>query len=39
VESSYEFGTESSGSMKAGKLASVLTTWDLQSSAQLRRVS
>jgi hypothetical protein len=34
VESSCEFGIEPSGSINAGNLSSVLTTWDLSSSAQ-----
>jgi hypothetical protein len=39
VESSCEFGIEPSGSMKAGKLLSGLTSTGLSSSARLHRVS
>jgi hypothetical protein len=39
MESSYEFGIEPSGSIKARKLSSVKTTRDLSSSAQLHGVT
>jgi hypothetical protein len=39
VESSCEFGIETSGSIYAGKLSSGLTSSGLSRSAQLHRVS